>query len=45
VNKKSYARGITIPDCKLYYRVIAIKTDTKMSGTKDPDINPCKYTI
>jgi hypothetical protein len=48
LNKKSSAGGITIPDLKLYYRAIAIKTawnwhkkrHMKTSGTEDPDMNP-----
>jgi hypothetical protein len=50
--KKSNAGGITIPDFKLYYKAIAIKTawywhktDMKTRGTEgDPDMNPHSYT-
>jgi hypothetical protein len=49
--QKSNAGGNTIPDFKLYYRAITIKTawychktDGKFNGLEDPDINPCSYS-
>jgi hypothetical protein len=52
LSKKSNAGGITIPDFKLYYRPIPMKTvwywhknryKDKLYRKEDPDVIPCTY--
>jgi uncharacterized protein (DUF736 family) len=48
LSKKSNAEGVTIPDFKLYYKGIAIKTawyryEDQCNRIEDPDMNPHIY--
>jgi hypothetical protein len=51
-NTKQNAGGITIPNFKVYYRIIPVKTpwywhknsyEDQWNRIDDPDMNPCSY--
>ena len=52
LNNKKTSRGITIPNLKLYYREIVVKTawywyrdrlEDQWNGIEDPEMNPYTY--
>ena len=47
LRKQNKVEDITLPDIKLYYKAITIKTGTKQTDkwkrAESPEINPCLY--